>query len=109
MNRYDQSRPVGDCRFDGIRRDAASFRIDVDEDRHGAELEDRCGGCDEGKAGHDDFVAQAHSRRSVGNLKGVSAAADGDAAPRAVVGGELPLELIRLRLGRVVAKVTGGA
>ena len=43
--------------------DVAGIRLDIDEDRDGAEQDDDFGGGDEGERGGDDFVARLDTQR----------------------------------------------
>lgn len=74
--------------LDGRRSEIESDRIDVREDRRGADLQDGIGDGNEGEGGNDDFVAFADAKGEQGHVKAGGSAADGDGVGNGVIGGE---------------------
>ena len=83
--------------LDGRRIDVERVRIDVGEDRPGAQPGDGAGGGEEGEAGQDHLVArpdvQGHQRQQ----QGVAARGTADGVPRLAVVGHALFELLDVR------------
>ena len=85
-------RPRRDGRLETPGIEVVGLRVDVDEDRDGADQHNRARGGDEREGRRDHLVAGAHTHRLEGEQQRVGARVEADAVPGAAEGSELGLE-----------------
>lgn len=102
-DRHDGLGTRGDCCFDLGGVNVAGIRLDIHEDRLGAEQHDDLGRRNEGERGRDDLVTRLDPHRHQTDQQGFGAAGHGDAVLGAGVGLELLLKLAHLRAHYVLA------
>ncbi len=109
VHRNDRLRTVGDRRGDVPRVDVQCSRIDIDDHRPGAEVEDHFRGRREGVCGDDDLVVAREADRFEGEVQRRGARVQRDGVFRTDERGELALELVYLLAGREPARLEHGA
>ena len=85
MHRQDGFGALPDERFDFVGIEIERARLDIDEDRLGAQARDGAGGGEERVAGADDFVAAADFQGHQRQKQGIAAGGAGDGVARAGV------------------------
>lgn len=102
-HRHDGLGARGDGGLDLGGVDIAGVRLDIHEDRLGAEQHDDLGRRNEGKRGRDDLVTRLDPHRHQADQQGFGAAGHGDAVLGPGIGFELLLEFAHLRAHDVLA------
>src|SRR5881396_3853356 len=93
MNGYDGLRPPCNAVFDLLDIDIVGSRIDVDEDRSCAAVDNRFGSSDETVGRDDDLSAFADLQRFQGQDESIRAVADADGVTDFAEVRERPLEV----------------